>query len=55
MVRFGVSLPALMHLMGHSHIQTTMLYVKLSPEDVWREYRRAIQNAKRILPPPVQP
>jgi integrase/recombinase XerD len=54
MVRFGVSLPALMHLMGHSHIQTTMLYVKLSPEDVWREYRRAIQNAKRTAVP-VQP
>jgi site-specific recombinase XerD len=44
MVRAGVSLPALMHLMGHSHIQTTMLYVRLSPEDVWREYHRAIQN-----------
>ncbi len=51
MVRFGVSLPALMHLMGHSHIQTTMLYVKLSPEDVWREYRRALQNKKQIPPP----
>lgn len=38
MARSGVSLPALMHLMGHSHIHTTMLYVRLSPEDVWREY-----------------
>jgi integrase/recombinase XerD len=50
MVRFGVSLPALMHLMGHSHIQTTMLYVTLSPEDVWREYRRAVQNKKLFSP-----
>lgn len=48
MVRFGVSLPALMHLMGHSHIRTTMLYVRLSPEDVWREYHRAIQNRTRL-------
>jgi integrase/recombinase XerD len=44
MVRCGISLPALMHLMGHSHIRTTMLYVTLSPEDVWCEYHRAIQN-----------
>lgn len=44
MVRAGVSLPALMHLMGHAHIQTTMLYVQLSRQDVWLEYTRAIQK-----------
>jgi integrase/recombinase XerD len=44
MARSGVSLLALMHLMGHSQIHTTMLYVSLSPEDVWREYRQAIRN-----------
>jgi len=42
MVRAGVSLPALMKLMGHSDIHTTMLYVQLSPRDVWREFHRAI-------------
>jgi integrase len=47
MARSGVSLPALMHLMGHSHIHTTMLYVRLSPEDVWREYLQAIRNIKK--------
>jgi len=31
MVRGGISLPALQHLMGHSHIRTTMLYVQLAP------------------------
>jgi site-specific recombinase XerD len=41
MVRAGISLPALMHLMGHSQIRTTMLYVLLSPDDVWREFYRA--------------
>jgi integrase/recombinase XerD len=45
MVRAGISLPALQHLMGHSQIHTTMLYVQLAPRDVWREYSRAI--AKR--------
>jgi len=51
MVRAGISLPALMRLMGHSHILTTMLYVTLSPEDVWREFHRAIQNRSRLRPP----
>ena len=48
MVRSGVSLPALMQLMGHSHIQTTMLYVALSPQDVWDEYRRAVHNRTKL-------
>jgi site-specific recombinase XerD len=54
MARAGVSLPALMHLMGHSHIHTTMLYIRLSPEDVWREYHQAIRNLHQP-PSPVQP
>ena len=44
MVRAGISLPALMRLMGHAHIHTTMLYVQLSPQDVWNEFRRALEN-----------
>jgi integrase/recombinase XerD len=51
MARSGISPPALMRLMGHSHIHTTMIYVNLSPEDVWREYRNAIQKMNRLLPP----
>jgi site-specific recombinase XerD len=51
MVRAGVSLPALMNLMGHSNIHTTMLYVQLSPQDVWREYHRAIAKKVRFTPP----
>jgi site-specific recombinase XerD len=50
MVRAGMSLPALMHLMGHAKIQTTMLYVQLAPEDVWREYARAVQHRLAALP-----
>ena len=48
MVRAGMSLPALQHLMGHSQIATTMLYVQLAPQDVWREYARAIQKRKEL-------
>ena len=46
MVRAGISLPALMHLMGHAQIHTTMLYVQLAPRDVWREYAHAV--AQRV-------
>ena len=42
------SLPALQHLMGHSQIRTTMLYVQLAPKDVWTEYARAIQKRTRL-------
>jgi site-specific recombinase XerD len=48
MVRAGISLPALQHLMGHSQIHTTMLYVHLAPQDVWREYARAVENRTRL-------
>lgn len=46
MVRAGMSLPALQQLMGHAQIRTTMLYVQLAPQDVWREYARAIEKRK---------
>jgi len=52
MVRAGISLPALQHLMGHAQIHTTMLYVQLAPQDVWNEYSRAIQNRTRFSTPP---
>ena len=41
MVRAGMSLPALMQLMGHADIETTMHYVKVSPQDVYLQYTRA--------------
>jgi site-specific recombinase XerD len=52
MVRAGISLPALQHLMGHSQIQTTLLYVQLAPSDIWREYARAVANRSRLSSPP---
>jgi site-specific recombinase XerD len=44
MVRAGISLPALMRLMGHSNIHITMRYVELSRHDVWCEYIRALEK-----------
>lgn len=49
MVRAGISLPALQHLMGHSQIDTTLLYVQLAPQDVWREYAHAVANRARLI------
>jgi integrase/recombinase XerD len=54
MVRAGISLPALMHLMGHAHISTTMIYVQISPRDVFEQYARAVaQHIRPILPIPL--
>lgn len=50
MVRAGVSLPALMQLMGHAQIQTTMVYVQVTPLEVYQEYARAVAKHIRPLP-----
>jgi integrase/recombinase XerD len=53
MVRAGISVPALQHLMGHSQIHTTMLYIQLAPQHVWREYARALLNRTRCSTPQI--
>lgn len=50
MVRAGISLPALMQLMGHADIQTTLHYVQVSPQDVYLQYAHA--SAQCIHPQP---
>ena len=50
MVRAGISLPALIQLMGHADIETTLHYVKVSPQDVYLQYARA--TAQCIHPQP---
>src|SRR6266481_2751405 len=52
MIRAGVSLPALMQLMGHAQIQTTMVYVQVTPLEVYQQYARAVkQHVRPTLPP----
>lgn len=51
MIRAGISLPALMRLMGHAHIQTTLLYIQLTPQDVFTEYARAVEQMTKPKPP----
>src|SRR5437899_6721394 len=50
MIRAGMSRPALMQLMGHADIQTTMRYVQVTPQDVYLQY--ALEVAQRIRPLP---
>jgi site-specific recombinase XerD len=52
MLRLGVSLPALMHLLGHKHINMTLRYLQLTQQDLQREFHLALQNmAQRHLVP----
>lgn len=53
MIRAGVSLPALMRLMGHAHIHTTLLYIQLTPQDVFAEYLRAVERIAQLEQPPL--
>lgn len=44
MVRLGVSLPALMQMLGHKDIRMTLRYVEVVQFDLQREFHRARQN-----------
>jgi site-specific recombinase XerD len=45
MLQLGVSLPALMKLLGHKDIRMTLRYTLVTQQDVRREFHRARQNA----------
>ena len=44
MLRLGVSLPALMQLLGHKDIRMTLRYVQVTQQDLQQEFHRARQN-----------
>jgi integrase len=50
MVRAGVSIPALMRLMGHANIQTTLIYVEVTSMDVYQQFARAAAQLVRPIP-----
>jgi integrase len=52
MIRAGISLPALMQLMGHAQIQTTLVYVQITPREVWQQYAHAVAQHLRPIPLP---
>jgi len=44
MLRWGVSLPALMQLLGHKDIRMTLRYLQITQQDLQREFHLARQN-----------
>ena len=57
MIRLGVSLPALMQLLGHKDIRMTLRYVQVTQHDLQREFHKARLNAPQAhrLPVPSVP
>jgi site-specific recombinase XerD len=39
-----------MQLMGHAQIQTTMVYVQVTPLEVYQQYARAVSQQIRPVP-----
>ena len=48
MLRLGISLPALMKLLGHKDIRMTLRYVLVTQQDLQREFHQARQNAVHL-------
>jgi site-specific recombinase XerD len=56
MVRLGISLPALMQLLGHRDIRMTLRYVQITQADLQREYFAArLKAAERYTVPQLAP
>jgi hypothetical protein len=51
MVRFHVSLPAVMQLLGHKDLRMTLRYVQVTQQDLQREFHNARQNGQHHLIP----
>ena len=52
MLRAGVSLPALMRLLGHHNANMTLLYVEVTQQDLQREYQAAQLHPRHLAPLP---
>lgn len=52
MLRAGVSLPALMKLLGHHNANMTLLYVEVTQQDLQREYQAARLQPRHHVPAP---
>lgn len=52
MLRAGVSLPALMKLLGHRTANMTLRYVEITQQDLQREFQMARQTPRHLIPLP---
>ena len=51
MLRAGVTLPAVMKLLGHLNPDMTMRYLEVSTLDLQREFHLAQSQPRHLLPP----
>jgi site-specific recombinase XerD len=52
MLRAGVSLPALMKLLGHRTANMTLRYVEITQQDLQREFHLAQRHPRHLIPVP---
>ena len=52
MLRAGVSLPALMKLLGHRSANMTLRYVEITQQDLQREFQMAQRSPRHLIPMP---
>jgi hypothetical protein len=55
MLRLGISLPALMQILGHKDIRMTLRYVQITQQDLQQAFQRAHQNTAQLHPIPQLP
>lgn len=55
MIRSGVTVPALMKLLGHKDPGMTMRYVEITANDLLREFRLARTQPRHLIPQPKAP
>jgi len=55
MIRSGVTVPALMKLLGHKDPGMTMRYVEITTNDLLREFRLARSQPRHLIPQPKAP
>lgn len=55
MIRSGVTIPALMKLLGHKDPGMTMRYVEITANDLQREFRLARSQPRHLTPQPKAP
>ena len=55
MLRAGVSLPAVMKLLGHTTPKMTMFYLDITQMDLQREFQLARSHPRHLVPPPRVP
>jgi integrase len=55
MIRSGVTIPALMKVLGHKDPGMTMRYVEITASDLQREFRLARSQPRHLVPQPKAP